>query len=178
MKPFNLIAATAVALLLGCSGRDAEIGNGTEVAASAKAEPAAPPALSSLHMADPAAAAQLSSGFHGIEQSAWRWTERKFSVLLNPPQSTAPAQLKFRFAISPVVIERLKSVTLTASTDLRAIGSETYTAPGEHLFSKALPAQAPGGQPIAIHFELDRAIAAGDLETRELGVIAISVGLE
>ena len=178
MKPFNLIAAAAVALLLGCTGRDAEIGNGAGMAAPAKAESATPLALSSLHMADPAAAAQLAGGFHGIEQSAWRWTERKFSVVLNPPQRIAPAQLKFRFAISPVVVERLKSVTLTASTDAGAIGSETYTAPGEYLFSKALPAQAPGEQLIAIHFELDRAIAAGDLETRELGVIAISVGLE
>jgi hypothetical protein len=177
MKPTCLIAAIAVVLLLGCSSRDAEIGSGTQ-AAAAKGEPAAAPALSNLHMADPAAAAQLASGFHGIEQSAWRWTERKFAVMLKPPQSSTPAQLRFRFAISPVVVERLKSVTLKASTDGAPVGSETYTAPGEYLFSKPLPVQASGDKPIAINFELDRAIAAGDLETRELGVIAISVGLE
>lgn len=177
MKLTNRIAAAAVVLLLGCSGRDAEIGDGTGAAASLKTEPTVPPALSSLHMADPAAAAQLVSGFHGVEQSAWRWTERKFSVVLNPPQGSAPAQLKFRFALSPVVLDRLKSVTLMASTDGASIGSETYTAPGEYLFVKPLPVQT-AGQPITIHFELDRALAAGELETRELGVIAISVGLE
>lgn len=178
MNPSALISAAVLVSLLGCSARDAEIGRGTGAEASAKTEPTAPRALSSLHMADPAAAAQLVSGFHGVEQSAWRWTAGKFSVVLDPPQRSTPAQLKFRFAISPVVLERLKSVTLTASTDEGSIGSETYTAAGEYLFSKPLPVQAPGGKPIAIHFELDRAVAAGELEIRELGVIAISVGLE
>jgi hypothetical protein len=178
MNPTRLIVGTALVLLLGCSGRDAEIGNGTRAVASGKSETPAPLALLMLHMADPAAAPQLASGFHAVEQSAWRWTERKFSVMLKPPQNPTPAQLKFRFAISPVVVERLKSVTLKASTDGAPVGSETYTAPGEYLFSKPLPVQASGDKPIAINFELDRAIAAGDLETRELGVIAISVGLE
>jgi hypothetical protein len=131
-----------------------------------------------MHMADPAAAAQLGSGFHAVEQSAWRWTERKFSVMLKPPQNSTPAQLKFRFAISPVVLDRLKSLTLTASTQGNVIGSESYDAAGEYLFSKPLQATPPGGDTIQIDFELDRSVPAGELETRELGVIAISVGLE
>lgn len=178
MKPNSLIAATAALLLLACSGSDAEIGSGAPAAASAKQKPATAPALSSLHMADPAAAAQLAAGFHGIEQSAWRWTQREFSVNLKAPAASTAPQLKFRFAISPVVMERLKSLTLTASTGGNLIGSESYAAAGEYVFSKALPPAPPGGDTMQIDFELDRAVPAGDLETRELGVIAISVGLE
>src|ERR1035437_1340741 len=40
---------------------------------------------STIHMGDPQAAPQLTSGFYGIEQNAWRWTARRFSLVLRPP---------------------------------------------------------------------------------------------
>jgi hypothetical protein len=178
MNPNRLIASAAVALLLGCSGRDAEIGNGAGAAPSVKSEPPAAPALSSLQMADPAGTAQLLSGFHGLEQNAWRWTERRFSVMLGLPRGSTPTQLHFRFAISPVVIGRLKSQTLTASAQGVAIGSESYDAAGEYLFSKPLAPTAAKTGSMRIDFELDHAVPAGELETRELGVIAISASAE
>ncbi len=52
-----------------------------------------PRASSTVNMADPAQAAQLLSGFYGIEGGKSRWTARNFSVLLRrprlPPSRTA-----------------------------------------------------------------------------------------
>jgi len=178
MNSNYLLAAAALALAVGCSGRDAAIGNGTGASESATVEAPAPLPPSNLQMADPAAASYLLSGFHDVEQNAWRWTARKFSARVAPPADPAgPVQLKFRFAISEVMIERLKSVRLSASANGHAVGSESYDDPGEHVFQEALPAGlAPG--PLRIDFELDRAIPAGVIETRELGVIAVSLSLE
>src|ERR1039457_4839403 len=39
---------------------------------------------STIHMGDPQTAPQLVSGFYGIEQNAWRWTGRRFSLVLRP----------------------------------------------------------------------------------------------
>ena len=48
------------------------------------------PALASMvATADPHAAAQLLTGFYGIEQNSWRWTAGRFSVVLRPPRTAA-----------------------------------------------------------------------------------------
>jgi hypothetical protein len=56
----------------------------------------APHMASTIHMGDPQTAAQLVSGFYGIEQNAWRWTGRRFSVALRPPVGAAGGRIRAR----------------------------------------------------------------------------------
>ncbi|MBI1356498.1 MAG: hypothetical protein GC160_19315 [Acidobacteria bacterium] len=138
--------------------------------------------LSSVNVADPRAEEQLVGGFHDLEQRAWRWTAKQFTVLLQPPPAVAgrPYTLDARLTIPGVVIEKLGPVTLTASIGGVDLAPETFSAPAENvLYSREIPAEAAiGSEPVEAVFRLDKAIAPGELDSRELGVVALSFALK
>jgi hypothetical protein len=169
---------TTVLLLPGCASNEPELAPESEAAEN----PAAPEGLlSSAHMGDPRAAPQLIEGFYGLEQGVWRWTARKFVVALQAPSGGAgqDTQLEFSFTLPETVISRLQAITLTARSNGTEIGSETYTQPGEYVFTKPVPAALlQGGGAIKVEFELDKALPPGDADKRELGLVAVSVALK
>ena len=73
--------------------------------------------LSSVNVADPRASSQLLWGFHELEQRAWRWTERRFAAVLQPPPPVEGHRtaLTVTLSVPGVVIERLGPITATAS---------------------------------------------------------------
>ncbi len=131
---------------------------------------------SAVYVADPASADQLKSGFHAVEQNAWRWTEREFSVVLGPPQGAAEfgALLEFRLAIPDAVISMLSPLTLSAVVGGVSLAPETYSRAGEFIYSREIPPSALAGDAVTIDFSLDKAIQPGKVDRRELGVIASS----
>src|SRR5579872_2804826 len=76
----------------------------------------APRMASLVRMGDPKVEAQLVNGFYGIEGNAWRWSARQFTVVLRPPfgASQRGGRLVLNLTVPPVVIEKLKNVSLTA----------------------------------------------------------------
>src|SRR3954454_7451185 len=62
-----------------------------------------------VHAADPRSAPQLLRGFHGVEEGAWRWTQKSFAVTLRPPQGAAlhGANLILKFAVPDVVLKKV-----------------------------------------------------------------------
>jgi len=144
------------------------------------AAPAAPVALaSSVQMGDRTMAKQLAGGFYDIESDAWRWTAQKFAVNLHPPARSAQqeAVLEFHFTVPPPTIQKLGSITLSASAGGAALAPETYSRPGEYTYKRDVPANALTGDAVRIDFQLDKAIPPGDVDKRELGVVASSVAL-
>ena len=141
------------------------------------AAPAGPTAVST---ADPKAAAQLVSGFHEIENNAWRWTERQFSVSLGVPAgaATAGAILQMRVTVPPPTIERLGSLKLTGSVDGTDFGSQTWSEAGDSVFRSEIPGALLRANPVKLDFRLDKAIPPGQGDRRELGIIVSTVGLE
>ncbi len=137
------------------------------------------PPLSSVHAADARAAAQLLSGFHAVERNAWRWTMGKFSLIMQPPPGAAQkgAQLELKFAVPEPVISRRKSVTLSASVEGQALAPQTYTDAGEYTYRRDVPAAALAAGPVKIDFALDKYLAGGEIETRELGIVFTSATL-
>ena len=131
-------------------------------------------------MADARSSQQLLKGWHNVEQNAWRWTEGKFSVLLRAPRSAATegAVLQFKFAMPDAVIGKLKKVTLSAKVNNTALEPETFTQAGEFTYSRQVPAQALKGDSVQVDFALDQFLPPGTVDARELGVIAMMVGLE
>jgi hypothetical protein len=85
--------------------------------------------MSVLNMGDPKVEPQLVKGFHGIEASAWRWTEKQFTVALRPPFGSGQkgAKLTVKLTVPPVTIEKLKNVALSATAGGNALPPETYT---------------------------------------------------
>ena len=140
-----------------------------------------PASLSStIKMSDPAAAFQLLRGFYPVEQGPWRWTMQRFAVALQPPQGAAQngAELVFRFSVPKLVLDRLGKITLMASTSGQNLAPETYAKTGEAVYSRPVPPSAFVNEPLTIDFAMDRALAAGAVESRELGVVAIQVSLD
>jgi hypothetical protein len=73
------------------------------------------PALATMvHVADPKTAGQLVKGFHGIEQNAWRWTMKDFSVTLGPPAGGVEkgGVLRLKMTIPDAVIEKVGPVAI------------------------------------------------------------------
>lgn len=135
--------------------------------------------LSSVNVADPAAEPQLLRGFHGLEQQAWRWTERKFAVMLQPPPPGQPVILNLSFTLPGVVTEAVGAVTLTARVNGREVGSETFPEPGEsRQFEAEVPEGLLTGEPAEVEFELDKAMPPGERDPRELGIIVFSISFQ
>jgi hypothetical protein len=135
---------------------------------------------SMIHAADPRASVQFVKGFHDIEQNAWRWTMGRFSVTLRPPKDAATkgATLQLRLSVPDAILERLKSVTLTAAVNGRALDPETYSKAGEYVYTRDVPAAALAGDGVAVDFALDKFLPPGQVDQRELGVVVSSVGFE
>jgi hypothetical protein len=140
-----------------------------------------PPQLSTeVQVADSSASAQLLSGWYSVERNSWRWTARKFTVVLRPPVGSAAngATLNFSFTVPDVVITRLHSVTLCAFIQTTRLAPETYQTSGKMTYIRDVPAGLLFGETVRVDFELNRAMFPGQGDTRELGVIADRVGLE
>jgi hypothetical protein len=140
-----------------------------------------PPALASVvHVADPAASAQLLKGFYALEQNSWRWTAGAFSVALRPPARAAErgARLQVSLAIPEVVVQRLGALTLKATVGSAVLPPETYSKPGDHVYSREVPASALAGNSVVVDFALDKTLAPGGGDERQLGIIVTTIGLE
>jgi hypothetical protein len=170
---YALGLALAAALLwtpAGCRrGR-----NGSEAASGG------PRVAATVRMGDPKSAGQLVSGFHDIEDNAWRWTGRKFAVDVGTPPGAAQkgATLEFDFTVPQPVIDQLKSVAVSATVDGNVLPPESYSQPGTYSYQRDVPAALLGKESVRVEFELDKAIPPGPGDQRELGVVASSVGLK
>jgi hypothetical protein len=139
----------------------------------------APRMASTVRMGDAAAESQLLSGFYGIESGAWRWTGKQFTVALRPPAGAAQkgATLEARFTVPDVVIAKLKNITVTASMNGQKFAPETYSKAGEYTYKCDAPAAAFKGDSVKVEFSLDKAMPPGGGDIRELGIVALSIGL-
>lgn len=150
---------------------------GVPIAEEAGAQPAR--LLSSVNVADPQAEPQLLRGFHGLEQNSWRWTERKFSVMLQPPPPGQPVILNLGFTLPGVITEAVGPVTIAARVNGQEIGSQTFAEPGESQhFEAAVPDGLLTDQPAEVELELDKAMPPGDRDPRELGIVVFSVSFQ
>ena len=180
MRKLVLVALLAAALLfVACPKNEPELNPPT---GQETATPTQPPAelLSTVHMADPRGAVQLLAGFYDVEQGTWRWTKKAFSVALKPPPPLPDetVTLELRFTVPEVSIRQLQTLTLSATVNGVPVGAETLDKPGDYTFTKPVPAEALDQKIAKVEFRLDNAIAAGEIETRELGLVATSVALK
>ncbi len=139
-----------------------------------------PPALASVvQVSDPRLASQLVRGFHDIEQNAWRWTMGSFAAKLRPPRGAerTGARLELRFSLPDVVLSRVKSVPLSAKVEGQPLTPQTYTNAGEQLYQADVSAGVLNKDLVTVEVSLDKFLAGGQVEARELGVIVSSIGL-
>lgn len=175
LRWFCAVTIAAGALCCGgCSNRKVPMKETVEEAPG-EAKPAA-----AVNMGDRKNEKQLLGGFYGVESNAWRWTAKDFSVALRPPTGSAArgATLVFGFSIPQIVIDKLGSVTLSATVEGTALAPETYTHEGQAEYKRELAPNLVGGDMVHIDFHLDKAMPPANGDMRQLGVVARSVALE
>lgn len=135
---------------------------------------------SMVNMADPSTATQLVSGFHAVEQNAWRWTMKKFSVVLKPPAGSEKtgATLRFRMFVSDDQIKRLSPLTLSADIDGHPLDPELLAKEGEVIYSRPVPPELLQGNSVKVNFALSNAREPDSADGRQLGVVAMLIGLQ
>jgi hypothetical protein len=135
--------------------------------------------LSVVPAGDPAANAQLISGFYSPEGEGWRWTAGKFRAELKPPPGSGQdgARLELKLNIPDVAFQKLGAITLSASAGGMRLTPEKFTETGNHVYAAAVPPEALRSDRVTIEFATDKVIPAGTIEKRELALIVTSVGL-
>jgi hypothetical protein len=138
-----------------------------------------PHMASALKMGDPKVETQLISGFYAIEGGAWRWTARQFTAVLKTPfgASQRGGSLELDLTVPQVVIDKLKTVSLTAAVDGKPLSPETYTVAGPFTYKRDIPATMLTGENVKVEFQLDKAMPPNRPELRELGIVANSLTL-
>jgi hypothetical protein len=139
-----------------------------------------PHTLAIVQMGDPQAQAQLVSGFYPVEAGSWRWTKQQFSVLLGPPPGAAQkgAWLRLRVTVPDSLIAKVGTITLSASVNGQTFPPETYSAAGTYTYEREAPASLLTGRSAKVDFVLDKVMPPEGRELRELGIVALSAGLE
>src|SRR5262249_23555986 len=141
-----------------------------------QSSPANTELASIFHLADPRAASQAIEGFYAPE-SFGRWTRRAFSVLLRNATVSEPALIA-KLYIPENEIARLHSLSLSASVGGVDLAPETYTSPGAQVYVRRLPERALRSDSVRVDFHLDKWLAPGALDDRELGIVLTVVGLK
>ncbi len=138
-----------------------------------------PRLASVIRMGDAKLESQLVSGFYGIEGNSWRWSARQFTVVLRPPfgASQRGGTLQLSLTVPPVIIEKLKNVSLSASVDGSPLPPETYTQPGPYIYKRDVPANLLTADSVKVDFQLDKAMPPAGQDRRELGLVLNSVAL-
>jgi hypothetical protein len=176
--PHRSAAILAAALALGSLACNRE--HKVTVKETVEEAPGAARLPLTVSMGDPRQEKQLLNGFYGIEASSWRWTAKDFSVSLRPPAGSGVqgATLDFALSIPAVSIEKLKSVTLSASIDGAPLAPETYSHDGQYEYKRDVPPNLLKGGDVRVDFHLNKSMPPAGGDARELGVVARSVGLE
>ena len=138
-----------------------------------------PELASDLSMNSSRTAKQLLTGFYQVENGAWRWTAKTFSVELGVPSGAATkgGKLSFRLVFPDIAAKTLHSVTLSATVGATSLPSATYSTPGEQTYTQEVPASALASSPVRVTFTLDKAMPPAEADIRELGVIANEISL-
>jgi hypothetical protein len=146
-----------------------------------KRSPFADPAniTSSLQLGAASSESQVLGGFYSIEQNAWRWTAKKFSVLLHPPPRAAAtgAKVSFHFFLPDIQVEKLGAFTLSGNVDGYPLAARTYTKAGQYVYSASVPREALKSNLVTVNLHFDKGAVGVNGDHRELAVVASAISL-
>jgi tRNA (mo5U34)-methyltransferase len=110
----------------------------------------------------------LKEGWHEPEPAGWRWTEKRFRLILSNARVVT-----VKLYVPPPLIERFGRVTLSVEANGQSLAPETYTKPGNAIYSRRLP-----DGPVDLQFTLSNAFEPSEADQRELGMIVARLDAE
>jgi tRNA (mo5U34)-methyltransferase len=114
----------------------------------------------------PAPVTQLVAGWHVLENGAWRWTERQFTLAVAP----GAQRLSLKVTVPPNLPLPL---SLTARVAGSLVATHTFTQPGDSECAQLLP---PGAE-VLVEFEADRALCPDATDGRERAILVRAIEL-
>lgn len=132
-----------------------------------------------INVADPRAGVQMLRGFHELESNSWRWTASKFAVAMRPPKDAAAgAKIYLELVVADAVVEKVGLPILSATVEGRVLAPLKITKTGPQRVEWDVPAELLKGDVVTAEFAVDKFLAAGQVEQRELGLIVNIIGLQ
>lgn len=118
---------------------------------------------------------KLLEGWHGPEDTGWRWTRQRFTAAFVLTEPAARVQPHLYVYLAPALFTGRTAVTITAALGEETV-SQAYGAPGRHLFTCEFSSAAPyrAGEAI-LQFELDSVLAPEPADPRERSLIVASL---
>jgi len=137
-------------------------------------------ALSYLELRDPEASKQLLSGFYDLEQNAWRWSARTFTVLLKPPAGAdhSGARLEVHLFLAQDHIHTLGALTLTAEVNGLRLAPQKFSSAGPHTYERDVPAAVLTAPSVLASFTFDKAVPPASADGRELAAVISALGFK
>jgi tRNA (mo5U34)-methyltransferase len=114
----------------------------------------------------------LLEGWHHLEESGWRWTEKQFAARATSRVGMRHSRIAMRIFAPPLSIERFGSITLHAKIDGEEVPPLVMTEPGIHMFIRNIPKPS---DVTSVVFQLDKGLGADAGYARELGIIVASL---
>jgi hypothetical protein len=115
---------------------------------------------------------ELLEGWHHVEESGWRWTQKRFSARATSHVGMKHSRVSMRVFAPPLAIEKFGSITLRAWIDDAEVQPMVMDEAGIHVFVRKIPRQA---EVTSVVFELDNVLGPGPEYSRELGIIVASL---
>ena len=139
-----------------------------------------PETASTIFAGDPDYVKFFSDGFYNIEANAWRWTDKHFSVTLNPPPNSAQrgARLILHLVVPEPVIQNSPFVELSCSIQGFKLDPQVFAKSGAYTYERDVPAEKLKSREVRIDFAVDHALPPTKVDQRQLGIIVNKVGLE
>lgn len=114
----------------------------------------------------------LLDGWHHVEESGWRWTQRQFAARATNRTGVRYSRIEIRVFAPPLMIEKFGSLTLRAEIDQAEVQPFVMRDPGIHKCMRRIPKPA---EVTSVVFRLDNALEPAAPDFRELGIIVLSL---
>jgi tRNA (mo5U34)-methyltransferase len=114
----------------------------------------------------------LLNGWHHVEDSGWRWTERLFAARATSRVGMKHSRVVMRVYAPPLLIDKFGSVSLRAKIDDVEVAPMVMREAGIHVFVRNVPRPS---ESTGVVFELDNVVGRDAGYERELGIIVASL---
>ena len=114
----------------------------------------------------------LLEGWHHVEDSGWRWTEKQFAARAISGVGVKHSRIAMRVYAPPLLMEKFGSVTLRAKIDELEVQPMKMREAGIHVFVREVPRPS---EVTSVVFWLDNVLGAEEGYSRELGIIVASL---
>ncbi len=115
---------------------------------------------------------ELLEGWHHVEDSGWRWTERRFTARATSHSRGKHSTITMRVYAPPLLIQKFGSVSLHARVN--GVDSQPFvmSEPGIHLFVRKI---SRATEITSVEFHLDNVLGPDAEYSRELGIVVASL---